>query len=161
MVLLLVGGVVAMAAIGGVIYFQTLPPPPVPLSLPPNVLPPPPPSLPLGVNWVSPENSTLEFDDGADEYDIVASGSCAAMVEVILYDNFDYEMPNKKVILTSDRGSVDTILPLALVTNESGEIDFNVVSQTVGTSTLGVSVDGIIFPQKLQLHVLDPVENDC
>lgn len=157
-----------MAAIGGVIYFQTLPPPPVPLSLPPNVLPPPAQkqvetkksesgSAPI----VSPENSTFEFDDGADEYDIVASGSCAAMVEVILYDNFDYEMPNKKVILTSDRGSVDTILPLALVTNESGEIDFNVVSQTVGTSTLGVSVDGIIFPQKLQLHVLDPVENDC
>jgi hypothetical protein len=111
---------------------------------------------------VSLDKSTIEFDDNNDtEIEIVSNGACGATALVTLYDAFDYEMIGKKVTLRSDRGSADTILPQALVTDDWGEINFKVVSQTVGTSTLSAITDGVELKGKLTLKVLDTKTNDC
>lgn len=109
---------------------------------------------------VSPAVSVSSSSVESDYDEIVNDGICETQVDVYLVDDYGYGIRGKRVDLKSDKSS-DTIVPTALYSDSSGEIDFYFKSTNIGTSTLSAFVEGNSTAIITQVSVLDARDNDC
>ncbi|MAG35304.1 MAG: hypothetical protein CL878_03520, partial [Dehalococcoidia bacterium] len=87
----------------------------------------------------SPTNSTVVANPTATPADGIATSTVTVTVE----DNQGTPLVGKKVRLQSDRGPVDTITPVAPLTNASGVATFSVSTITQGPATFTAKVGGV------------------
>jgi hypothetical protein len=80
---------------------------------------------------------------------VTADGSSYATVSVTVRDASDNLLSGKTVVLTSNRGSADTVssAPGGSITNSSGQATLQVRSGTAGTAIFSATVDGTTITQ--------------
>lgn len=95
------------------------------------------------------------------EYDeIISDGICKTLLTAYIVDDFNYGLRGKRVVFQSNK-STDSILPDALYSTQDGSITAMFKSNTIGTSTISVIVDGEPLKNPLDIAVLNAKGNDC
>src|SRR3989339_1867066 len=96
----------------------------------------------FAITAVVPSISTTLSTIVASPTSVVANGTSTSTITVTAKDDTGALLSGKTVVLTSSRGTSDTITPATATTDASGVATFTVLSSMAGTSTYTASVDG-------------------
>jgi hypothetical protein len=89
---------------------------------------------------VNGSNSSLT----ADPLEILADGNETSTITVTVRDDANNPLANLKVVVSSNRGAIDTIEPAQANTNIVGEASFTIRSATAGKATVSAFVDNAV-----------------
>ncbi len=94
------------------------------------------------------EKSTIS----SDKTSVPANNKDFAVITVLVRDEQNNPLKNKKVVLTTSRSLEDTIIVLNSTTDDAGKAKFKVKSSNPGVSTLIAMIDGWTITKTLSLQ---------